>query len=278
MGKSDTTLIAIGGGEMTEAEDVINEFLDPLKKITNPRIVVMTVATSEPKSAAKKYIDLFGKHGIKHVDEVDISQREDSFDEVAIKKVEKADALFFTGGDQLNVTTLLGGSPLHQLIRDRIQEGFVVAGTSAGAMMMSNSMILSGQGDNTPKMGEVEIAPGMDFLPETMIDTHFSQRGRHGRLLTAIAHYPQDIGIGIDEQTAIVVKGKEFKVVGVGSVTIMDGSNMRHNDLPYKREQDPIGMFGVDVHVLPTGYRFDLDTRKPVAPTLTKMTGATNED
>jgi cyanophycinase len=278
MGKSDTTLIAIGGGEMAEAEDVIKEFLSPLKKVNNPRIVVMTVATSEPKEAAKKYIALFGKHGIKHIDDVDVSQREDSFDEDSIKKVEKSDGLFFTGGDQLNITSLLGGSPLHQLIRDRIQQGFLIAGTSAGAMMMSNSMIITGRSDIAPKMGDVEIAPGMDLLPETMIDTHFSQRGRHGRLLTAIAHYPQDLGIGIDERTAIVVKGKQFKVVGEGSVTVMDGSKMKHNDLPYKDEDEPIGMFGVDVHVLPAGYKFNLDAREPVAPNLTKMMGATNED
>ncbi|MFN2502300.1 MAG: cyanophycinase [Pyrinomonadaceae bacterium] len=278
MGKTDTILIAVGGGEIEEAEDILKEFLDPLKKHSDPRIVIMTVATSKPVEAGKKYRNLFKKRGIKNIDVVDISLREDAFAEAGIEKIRKADALFFTGGDQLNVTSLLGGSPIHKLINDRIESGFLVAGTSAGATMMSNGMITSGRGDRPPKVGAVKIAPGMDLLPETMIDTHFSQRGRHGRLLTAIAHYPQDLGIGIDEKTAIVVKGKKFKVFGEGAVTVMDGSKMRHNDLPYRKDDRPIGMFGVDVHVLPAGYTFDLVTREPISPALKKMAGNNDED
>ena len=278
MGKSDTTLIAVGGGEIAEADDILKEFLGLLKKLSNPRLVVMTVATSEPGAAANKYRDLFRKFGIKSVKTIDIAQRDDAFSEEALQKVKEADALFFTGGSQLNVTSLLGGSPLHQLIRDRVAEGFTVAGTSAGAMMMSNGMIVSGKGDHAPQVGAIEIAPGMDLLPETIIDTHFSERGRYGRLLAAIAHYPQDLGIGIDEQTAIVVRGHQFRVVGKGAVTVIDGSKMRHNDLPYRKMDEPVGMFGVQVHVLPAGYKFSLDGREPFAPALKKFVGAGNED
>ncbi|MDQ3801045.1 MAG: cyanophycinase, partial [Acidobacteriota bacterium] len=207
MSRSDSTLIAIGGGEFAEAEDVLQEILNLLKEKSDPRMTVMTVATNEPESAAGKYDSLFRKHGIKHVSVVDISEREDSFKESSLKKIRESDALFFTGGDQLNVTSLLGGSPLHNLIHERVTEGFIIAGTSAGAMMMSNSMITSGRNDTAPRMGCIGIAPGMDLVSGTIIDTHFSQRGRHGRLLTAVAHYPQDLGIGIDERTAVVIKG-----------------------------------------------------------------------
>jgi cyanophycinase len=273
MNKSETVLIAIGGGETSEAKEVLQEFLDLLRDKKDPRIVVMTVATVEPDAASAKYNTLFRKFGINHVSIVDVSERSDSFNQNSLKKIEEADALFFTGGDQLNVTSLLGGSPLHHLIHEKVKEGFIIAGTSAGATMMSNSMIISGSSDSSPQVGGVEIAPGMDLVSETIIDTHFSQRGRHGRLLTAIAHYPQDLGIGIDERTAILIRGNEFRVIGEGVVTVMDGSRMKHNNLPYRKENETVGLFGVDVHVLPAGYKYNIKNREPVSPSLRKLAG-----
>jgi cyanophycinase len=278
MNKSESVLFAIGGGEIAEATEILEGFLDLVKKKRDPQITVMTVATSEPEKAAGKYNNLFRKHGINHVHVIHISQRDDAFDEKSLGSIKEADALFFTGGDQLNVTSLMGGSPLHNLLYARIEEGFIVAGTSAGAAMMSNSMIVSGRSDNAPKVGGVEIAPGMDLLSGTIIDTHFSQRGRHGRLLTAIAHYPQDLGIGIDERTAIVIRDGEFKVIGEGVVTIMDGSRMKHNDLPYRKDEETLGLFGVDISVLPAGYKYDLKKREPIRPELGKMAGVNNEE
>ena len=271
-------LLAIGGGEFAEATDVLEEFLRLLKKKSDPQVTVMTVATDEPESAAVKYNNLFRRNGINHVSVVDVSTRNDAFNERALKALEKADALFFTGGDQLNVTSLMGGSPLHNLLHDRVKDGgFIIAGTSAGAAMMSNSMIISGSSDAPPKVGGVEIAPGMDLFRGTIIDTHFTQRGRHGRLLTAIAHYPQDLGIGIDERTAIMINNGEFKVIGEGVVTIMDGSRMKHNDLPYRKDRETLGLFGVEIHVLPAGYKYDLKKREPISPSLKKMAGANDE-
>jgi len=277
MSKSQTVLFAIGGGEFAEATDVLGEFLGLLKDKSDPQLTVMTVATDEPESAAVKYNNLFRRHGIDHVSVIDVSIRDDAFDKKASKTIEKADALFFTGGDQLNVTSLMGGSPLHNLLHDRIKDGFIVAGTSAGAAMMSNSMVISGNSDNPPQVGGVQIAPGMNLFSGTIIDTHFTQRGRHGRLLTAIAHYPQDLGIGIDERTAIVTRDGEFRVLGEGVVTIMDGSRMRHNDLPYRKDRETLGLFGVEVHVLPAGYKYDLKKREPISPSLRKMAGANDE-
>jgi cyanophycinase len=278
MSNGTTTLIAIGGGELEEAKDVLDEFVKLIKKDSDARLVVMTIATNEPEAAGDKYNRLFRKQGIKHVSIVDVSQRDDAFKEASLKKVSEADALFFTGGDQLNITSLLGGSPLHNLVYERIKkDGIVVAGTSAGAAMMSTSMISSGRSDTAPKVGGVKIAPGMNLLSSTIIDTHFSERGRHGRLLTAIAHYPQDLGIGIDERTAIVIRHNEFKVLGEGAVTIMDGCQMKHNNLPYRRDDETVGLFGVDIHVLPAGYKYDLKNREPVHPAMGKMAGANDE-
>src|SRR4051812_9163173 len=136
MSNGTTTLIAIGGGELEEAKDVLDEFVKLIKKDSDARLVVMTIATNEPEAAGDKYNRLFRKQGIKHVSIVDVSQRDDAFKEASLKKVSEADALFFTGGDQLNITSLLGGSPLHNLVYERIKkDGIVVAGTSAGAAM-----------------------------------------------------------------------------------------------------------------------------------------------
>lgn len=279
MGKSDSTLIAIGGGEFSETSDILEEFLGLLKNKSDARIVVMTIATNQPEDAARKYNSLFRARGIKHVNTVDVDERDDAFKESALKKIRDADALFFTGGDQLNVTSLLGGTPLHNVIHERYTEGFVIAGTSAGAMMMSNSMITEGRNDVAPRVSAIKIAPGMDLIGETIIDTHFSQRGRHGRLLTAIAHYPQDLGIGIDEKTAICVTGNEFKVLGDGVVTVMDGNQMHHSNLAYRHDNEPLGLFGVCTHILPAGYKYDLKKREPISPALKNMTApAANED
>jgi cyanophycinase len=277
MANKKTILIAIGGGEMSDAREVLDEMLRYLEAKRQPRITVMTVATNESEAASVKYNGLFRRLGIRHVDVVDVSQREDSFAVDSIKKVENADALFFTGGDQLNITSLLGGTPLHNLVHARYKEGIMIAGTSAGAAMMSSSMIISGHSDSPPKVSGVTIAPGMEMIDGTIIDTHFSQRGRHGRLLTAVAHYPQVLGLGIDEKTAMVFRNGEFKVIGEGVVTVFDGRNMHYTDLPYRKDSQTVGMFGVDIHVLPAGYKYNMKERQPIAPILTKMAGADDD-
>lgn len=277
MRNGTSKLIAVGGGEMRETKEVLEQLTKYLKGRSDPRITVMTVATSDGEGAASKYNALFRSIGIRHVDVVDISQREEAFAGSALKKIDSADAIFFTGGDQLNITSLMGGTPLHKRVYERLREGVLIIGTSAGAAMMSSSMIVSGKSDSPPTVGGVEIAPGMDMIPDTIIDSHFSQRGRHGRLLTAIAHYPQVLGIGIDERTAIMTQNGKFTVIGEGTVTVMDGSQMRHTDLPYRKADENVGMFGVTVHVLPSGYSFDVKERRPIAPELKKLAGVEDE-
>jgi cyanophycinase len=275
MAGAKSTLIAIGGGEVTG--EPLNQVLSNLGKKSDPRVVIMTVATSEPEEAADKYNSLFRSNGIKHVSVVNIDRRDEAFDADSLKKLSTADGVFFTGGDQLNITSLLGGSPLHEMIEERYREGVLIAGTSAGAAMMSGSMIIGGKSDTAPRVSGVEIAPGMNLIDGTIMDSHFSERGRHGRLLTAIAHFPQLLGIGVDEATCAVFTNGSFKVAGEGSVTVVDGSQMRHSDLPYKKDSETVGMFGVCVHVLPAGYSFKLQERTPAAPTLAKLAGAADE-
>jgi cyanophycinase len=257
-------LVAIGGGDIREGDaPLLKEFVK-LAKGPKARVVVMTVATDEPSAAADEYKTAFRRLGVDDVKAVDVSSRADALKPDSLEAVEQATGLFFTGGDQLHITSLLGGTGMQQIIGRRYERGLVVGGTSAGAAMMSNSMILGGPPDENPRVGAVEIGPGMDLLVGAVIDTHFSQRGRFGRLLTAIAHYPQDLGIGLDEKTAMIVNKGEFEVAGEGAVTVIDGGAMTYTSLPYSEKGDGLSLYGVRVHVLSAGARFDLWHREPV--------------
>jgi cyanophycinase len=264
MARSDTTFIAIGGGGSTDS--ILEAFFDAIKDKREASVAVMTVASSETKGMSDDYNAMFRKHNVKHVSMIDITGRQDALSNGALKKIEKADAIYFTGGDQLNITSLFGGSPLDNLLHDKVREGVVIAGTSAGAAMMASSMIKDGDGDHSPQVGSVETSSGLDLIENTVIDTHFAQRGRYGRLLTALAHHPHMICIGLDESTAIVAKGKKFKVLGKGSVTVLCGAWMSHVDLPYRDEGEPVSIFDIRVHLLAEGYSYDMKTRLPKAP------------
>ncbi|HEV2761523.1 MAG TPA: cyanophycinase [Pyrinomonadaceae bacterium] len=257
-------LVAVGGAEDREGDCLIlKEFLR-LAKGPRARVVVMTVATDEPEKARGEWAAVFKRLGVDQYEVVDVSTREHANDEEALKKIEWATGLYFTGGDQLHVTSLLGGTPMHKLIFERYNKGLVVGGTSAGAAMMSNTMILGGDSETNPRVEGVQMAPGLDLLIGAIVDTHFSQRGRHGRLLTAVAHNPQDIGFGIDEDTAMLVDKTELRVVGAGAVTVFDAGAMTYTNLPYAEKEQGLALFDVKVHVLSDGCRFDLAARRPV--------------
>lgn len=272
-------LLAVGGGESDEVTEdsleIIEKFVEMAGGASKAEIILMTAATDDPAAAEKRYREIFKRLRFKKFDVIDIAMREQAFDEAILKKIEKATGLYFTGGDQLHITALMGGSPLYNLILQKFNDGkSVVGGTSAGAMMMSSSMLLSGTSDCAPKLGSIEVAPGLQLLPNSIIDTHFSQRGRYGRLLSAVVHNPQIVGFGIDERTAMVVSGSNgggFEVIGEGAVTVVDVGNSKHTNLPYLKSDDSIGVFGVEVHVLPRGYKYDLNKREPIMPSLKQV-------
>lgn len=260
------TLIAIGGDEDTTGDcRILREFIKRSGG-EKAKIVLVTTATNTPEETAKGYSTLFNKLGAAEVKHVGVAERQDAADEKSLELIEKATGLFFTGGDQLHITSLMGGTPLQELILERYKKDLIVAGTSAGAAMMGNSMIVSGDSDENPRLGAVEIAPGTDLIVGCIIDTHFSQRGRHGRLLTAIAHYPQDIGFGIDENTAMIIEKGGFKVIGEGAVTVIDGGLMTYTDVPFNKRGDSLTLADVKLHVLGEDYKFDFKTRQVVIP------------
>ena len=275
-------LIAVGGGESSDiTEDsikIFENFLELSGGAEKARIVLMTVATDKPEESEERYKKIFEHLKFKNFETVNIADRSESYDETILKKIEKASGLYFTGGDQLHVTTLMGGTPLHELISEKFTKGLTVGGTSAGAMMLSSSMIVSGASDCAPRLGSIEVVPGIDLLKNSVIDTHFSQRGRHGRLLSAVAHNPHILGIGIDERTAMMVQNGKFEVIGEGAVTVVCAKNSEHTNLPYIGKDEAIGILGVNFHVLSEGYKYDLKKREPIAQTFKKMMAAKNED
>jgi cyanophycinase len=256
-------LLLIGGGEDKEGDCTILKEFVRLSKGARARIAVMTVATKFPKESGAEYRKVFKKLGVDDVSMVDVAQREDAQSEAGIETIKRATGIFFTGGDQLHITALVGGTAMDEMIRRRCEKGVLLAGTSAGAAMMSNSMFVKGSSETNPRFGSVDLGPGMDFIRGVLIDTHFSQRGRMGRLMTAVAHYPQDMGLGIDENTAMLVEGDKFEVVGDGAVTVVDGGAMSFNNLPYVGEDESLALFDIKVHVLPAGCGFSLSERKP---------------
>jgi cyanophycinase len=275
-------LVAVGGGESSEiTEDsikIFEKFIELSGGIEKARIVLMTVATDEPEEAEKRYANLFERLKFKNYEAVNIADRSESFDEMILKKIERASGLYFTGGDQLHVTALTGGTPLHELIVEKFEKGLTIGGTSAGAMMMSSTILVSGLADSAPRLDAIEVAPGMNLLRNSIIDTHFSQRGRHGRLLSAVAHNPQVLGFGIDERTAMVIGNGKFEIIGEGAVTVIDAGNSKHTNLPYIKRSEAIGICGVNFHVLPEGFKYDLVKREPISQPMKKMMAAVNED
>ena len=264
LAKRKGMLFIIGGGEDKEGDcTILNEFVR-LSGGSSARLVVMTAATDLPEELGAEYRTVFKRLGAGSISVVDVSTRQDAANPKSLALLEESTGIFFTGGDQLHVTALIGGSEMDKLIHKLYEEGVVIGGTSAGAAMMSNSMFIGGNGEENPRLGNMQLGPGVEFLLGGMIDTHFSQRGRHGRLLSAVAHYPHDLGIGIDENTALVVKDGVFEVIGAGAVTVIDAGELSYTNVPELKEDEGLALYNVKLHVLPAGHRFDMSARQPI--------------
>jgi len=258
------SLVIIGGAEDKEGDClVLREFLRAAGGV-NAHIAVMTAATSLPDEVGDDYIRVFERLGAGSVEVVHTECREDAEREDGIRKVSEATGIFFTGGDQSRIVDYIKDTPLGKAIRERRAAGAVIGGTSAGAAMMPDEMIVGGASVSNPSVDAVEMGPGMGFLPGIVVDQHFAQRGRLGRLLAALVLQPAVLGLGIDENTGIIVTGDEFTVVGQGTVTVVDETSATHNNLDGLLNDEPIALCGVKLHILPQGYRFNLKTHTPI--------------
>ncbi|NEQ31164.1 MAG: cyanophycinase [Leptolyngbya sp. SIO4C5] len=257
-------LVIIGGAE-DKRDDcaILREFVRRSGGI-GAHLVVMTVATGLPREVGEDYRRIFERLGVEQIEILDTAERDQADRPEAIAQIEAATGIFFTGGDQSRITEVLKGTELERVLHQRYEAGAVIAGTSAGAAMMPDMMILEGEAETNPRVEVVTMDQGMGFLPGVVIDQHFAERGRLGRLLAAIAQQPVVLGFGIDENTAIAVSGNELEVLGSGSVTVVDVADLSHDNLSETLRDEPLALCDVRLHILPAGYRFDLDTRRPL--------------
>jgi cyanophycinase len=262
--KEQGQLVIIGGAEDKEGDcKILREFIRCAGG-TQAKIAILTAATSEPREAGENYVEVFERLGVEDVRILHTTNREDGDDPEILKMIEEATGAFFTGGDQARIIEYIKGTKLDTLLHQRNQEGMVIGGTSAGAAMMPDFMIIEGDSETNPCINTVDMGEGMGFLHSVVIDQHFAQRGRLGRLISALLQQPAILGFGIDEDTAIIVDGDEFTVVGNGAVTVVDESEATYNNLDKLLNDEAMAVFGVKLHILPKGLRFNLKTRKPV--------------
>jgi cyanophycinase len=268
------TVIIIGGAEDKVRDRVILSRFVTLAGGADARIVVISTASSLGAEAGERYRQVFTELGVRHIRLLHAVTRQQANEETAVLAVADATGVFLTGGNQLRLSSTIGGTSLADAVLERFRQGAVIAGTSAGASAMSSHMIAFGASGATPKQRMAQIAAGLSVLPGVIVDQHFQQRNRLGRLLSLIAQNPSLLGLGIDEDTAGVVGPDHvMEVIGRGSITVVDGSQSE-TDAWEVGGHRPILLSNVILHSLPAGYRFDLRARQRVAsPTLRALAG-----
>jgi len=270
------TLIPIGGnedkGNHHKKERYTLEYIEDgiLSRVVresggnDAKIIVIPTASSIPIEISDNYGKAFKKLGCSNVHVLDIRSREDSEKEESIDLVKTANCILFTGGNQSNITTKIEKTSIHKILTDRYQneDGFVIAGTSAGAMAMAKEMIAGGSSTEAFFKGTVFMTNGLGLAPNVIFDTHFIQRGRFGRQAEAIAKFPNILGIGLAEDTGMVIKnGYDFEVIGSGMIIIFDASNLTHNNELLLDEGTPMSLSNLVVHILSNGDHFNINTR-----------------
>jgi len=254
-------IIPIGGAENKENDRHILERFVRCSGGYDADIVVIPTA-SRLHETGPRYERLFRDIGAARVEVMDFDTRRDCHERGRLERLEQATGIFFTGGNQLRLTTLLGGTPVAKLVRLRNANGVTVGGTSAGASILSEHMIAFGDEGSSVISGSVRLAPGLGLTNRFIIDQHFRQRDRLGRLLTALAYNPFAIGIGLDEDTAAFIGPDEtVEVEGSGGVTIVDAADVSYSSMDSVTEGQPVCMLGLRMHVLVAGATFNLHTR-----------------
>jgi cyanophycinase len=259
-------VIPVGGAEAKVGDPAILRRFVKLCGGRDARIAIIPTA-SQLADTGKRYEATFRELGAKWARELPIEHRHDAERDDHLERLERADGIFLTGGNQLRLSTTLGGTPVATAIRRRNAAGAHVAGTSAGAAFLSEHMIATGDEGSTPHAGGVTLAPGLGLTNRVVIDQHFRQRDRLGRLLTALAYNPFAIGLGLDENTAAFIGPDDtVEVAGTGAVTVVDPSELEFSSMDQAERDDPVCLIGVRLHVLVRGATYDLHLRKAFAP------------
>jgi cyanophycinase len=258
-GGSPGRLLIIGGAEDRCCGSGLLERFAELCGGDEARIVLVTTATDVPEETLAEYERVFRKLGVGQTRELRLRGRSDADGDEAVRLLSDATGVFFSGGDQSRLRTLVG-SRTNDVISARLSDGLAAAGTSAGATAMGRTMIVGGAGPDV-SAAAVRTGPGLGLVPHALIDMHFGERGRLPRLLSAVALDPEHLGIGLDENTGVLIEGERFEVIGTGVATVVDAEDA--TVVHAAGDCDPITLFGVRLHLLPAGCLFDFRTRTP---------------
>ncbi len=260
-------LVAVGGNVDKSAEMEVLRTIMKLPEDGSRTVEIIPTASSTPQETALQYVESFKRIGAENVGVMDVEERNEANNPENVQRVIDADVVFFTGGDQLRITNLLGGSQILNALLGHYQRGGVIAGTSAGAVAMGQSMIYEGEEKLAMRKGTVQMTAGMGFIRNAILDSHFTQRGRFKRLLEVITGHPGMIGLGLDEDSGVIVRhGVHLEAIGSGVVVVIDGHEMRYSNIA----QIPIGAAiaeeGVLVHTLTKGHGYHLTERRYMRP------------
>jgi cyanophycinase len=267
-GKERGWIIPIGGAEDKENSPLILQRFVQLAGGASADIVVIPTA-SQLRKTGPRYESLFAELGAERVTALDFDTRRDAEEPSRLARLQQATGVFFTGGNQLRLSTLIGGTPVAKAVRALNAAGVPVAGTSAGAAFISEHMIAFGDEGSTPIAGSVRLAPGLGLTNRFIIDQHFRQRDRLGRLLTALAYNPFAVGIGLDEDTAaFIAPDNTVHVQGSGGITVVDAAEVQFSSMDSIGEGRPVCLLGMKLHILTQGATFNLHTRRADAGTL----------
>ncbi|HEX6757528.1 MAG TPA: cyanophycinase [Propionibacteriaceae bacterium] len=259
------TLFAIGGAEAKLRRRTVLEAFVAAAGGSDARIAVVSSASSLGVQVVEVYKSVFTSLGAREVISLRPESRTQAQDPDLVEPLGKVSAIFLTGGNQLKLSSFITGTPFGDAIQEAYQRGTVVGGTSAGASILAEHMIAFGAGGSTPKQRMSQLSAGLGLLRGVVIDQHFEQRNRYGRLLSLVAQSPSLLGLGVDEDTAAVIHdGSRLTVLGRGAVTVVDGQHLVSNAFAAKRTT-PLLMSGAVIHILPAGSQFDLTSRTLLA-------------
>jgi len=261
-------LLVIGGAEDKYNERrILKKFLS-LAGDEKAEVLIVPVASDFPEFAADVYTQAFRNLGVANPRVLRATSRQDAFEANADELLDGVTGVFITGGDQMRLVSILGGTKFADKLRHMVRDtDMVLAGTSAGAAGMSTSMIVRGESTSHPHKSAVRLSPGLGFLKNIIIDQHFTERGRISRLITAVSYNPYNLGIGIDENTAIILNSQGvLEVFGAGSATIVDGSHITYNEIAEVAEHETFSVCGVQLHILRDGLVYDYLDRHPLQP------------
>jgi cyanophycinase len=270
------TLIAIGGNEKKEfnetderfqihfgegfiLQDLLNHAGD-----TKSRIEVITSASEVPELVGSKYRETFKRLGVENVGILNITNRDIANHSKTLDRIKGADALLFSGGDQSRISHFIRDTKSHQLLYDRyVNEAFVIAGTSAGAVAMSEEMIVGGRTGNILRKDDLKMDKGLGFMEQVIFDSHFIRRNRFGRLAEAVALHPDKLGIGLGEDTGVIItEGNKLEIIGSGMVVLFDGSNLAYNQYHKLKNKVAISLANLTVHILATKDKYNIREKK----------------